>query len=434
MVTTRSADKRKDASDNLALRSRKLDGDTPSATPTQSKKRNVDVSTPASTRSKRLKTTKTTLPDIATPKPQNSDSPAPELSATEPTDTQTGLDNVTSTSSKPAVQVIVPPAPSTTTSTRAMETPGHEVFQTPATSKHKRFDDNDDAGSEADADDTIVVNQEPEYETANEGLDESDDAPEVETVSKASAKGRKRRPKAADFLDEVVEKVDDATENIEEEEGAVAEGGAKDDITNNVSTAAARVPSPSRVPVGPTSSELTRDPERPRTPEPQGVDHELSPEPASAETARDSRSSPVLEVDEEDTVMVSEAVKLSATMEDTNAKTTEAPPEPAIAIDTAPPRLDVEDFSTNADFMPLMTIPEVAQEDESMGQAAIEIAEADRLAKKRKAKELLAGRLKQNHLPDTARSSLSKFRADKMRGRRNLESTWKGKRSTFVTS
>lgn len=289
---------------------------------------------------------------------------------------------------------------------------------TPATSKHKRFEDDGDIDE-----DTIVVNQEPDYETANEVLDDSDEAPEIVEVSKAPAKGRKRRPKAADFLDDVVDKAEEPEEIV----GALAQDEVLDEALNEVPAAATTLLTPTADEA--SSKEPVQDADIPQTLN--GPDAEVTVQPALPveEAAGVTESALLPAVAEDDITMDVETSKASVVTKEASA--TESPPELQISLQVSLPT-DLAD-STNADFVPLMTIPEVTLEEDSARKAIHDRALAEKLRQKQQLRSTKP-RMNPTNLPATARSSLSKFRADKMRGRRSLEPTWKSKRSTFITS
>ena len=200
MVTTRSADKRLDASrgEDLVLRSRTIGSPSSVAsTPSQSQKRTASSrENTDSLRSKRVRTetngntsTKTTHVVVNVPviSINRENLPVPDGAVTNSASkagAETALDN-----DDPEIGEDRDQATPTAKVNTVAETPDHggETFQTPATSRHKRFD------SEDPDDDTIVVNtaidsSAPQgYHTAEEEIADSDDdeAPDVETTKVA---------------------------------------------------------------------------------------------------------------------------------------------------------------------------------------------------------------------------------------------------------
>lgn len=220
MVTTRSADKRVDGRDeDLVLRSRTIISPTSQdLTPSRTRKRatnNDDGATPSTKRSRKivsmeLKSTKSNL----STEPQNAvhDDDAkivtvPQLDTTE--------------GASPSAQVAIDTHTADSESTPRQR----EVFRTPATSRHKRFDS-------VDPEDTITLNRELSpnlakgYETAEEVIadsEESDEAPEMSSTkiqsvqsqtTDASSVRRKGRARASDFFSQ-------AKENTKKSDGTV---------------------------------------------------------------------------------------------------------------------------------------------------------------------------------------------------------------------
>jgi len=200
MVTTRSADKRVDATrgEDLVLRSRTVHSPSyGSPTPSQLRKRRaLERGQQDSPRPKRARTGLDGADD---------EDAIPSTTGTaviEVLDASSGGDSATQTldnaleqahhnRTDSAAEAKATPVAKPSTQVQADSSAiVPDVFMTPATSKHKRF------GSEELNEDTIIVNQSTDssahndYHTADEDVEASDDAPEIASAKTPSAKPR----------------------------------------------------------------------------------------------------------------------------------------------------------------------------------------------------------------------------------------------------
>ncbi|KAK5079012.1 hypothetical protein LTS08_003838 [Lithohypha guttulata] len=202
MVTTRSADKRVDAvrDEDLVLRSRTIGS--PESTPTQSKKRIATGRTLAAPSAKRTRTTTDAVLDIADDSHKhtedehnveaNNATKSPREEIDEAASTMTVSTNNGATPRPKVPVVIVPPPPGSRQASVQIpdSTPNQEEhFQTPATSRHRRFD-----SEEINEEIMVVSHGTDDYETAEEVIEDSDEAPEIEVTKTSSASTKRRKP------------------------------------------------------------------------------------------------------------------------------------------------------------------------------------------------------------------------------------------------
>lgn len=201
MVTTRSADKRVDATrgEDLVLRSRTVHSpSSSSSTPSQLRKRRVrERGQQDSPRPKRARTGLDGANDDEDAIPGTIGAAAVEvLDTSNAGDSAThmlnnALEEAHHNGTHSATEAHTTPAAKSSTQVQTDSSATiPEVFMTPATSKHKRF------GSQELNEDTIVVNQSTDssthndYHTADEEVEASDDAPEIASTKMPSAKPR----------------------------------------------------------------------------------------------------------------------------------------------------------------------------------------------------------------------------------------------------
>lgn len=196
MVLTRSADKRLDTTrdEDLVLRSRKISSPASSnTTPTQARKRQTQSrENGGSPRTKRprFETDESNgdgdfhvVVDVPVKSGNIKQAPSSQVSE-QVTNSRTDAATSTNTDTTDANHKDQVTPQSKVVLTSETPDPGSEMFKTPATSRHKRFD------SEETEEDTIVVSANIDssapqgYQTAEEQISDSDDndAPEVETT------------------------------------------------------------------------------------------------------------------------------------------------------------------------------------------------------------------------------------------------------------
>lgn len=425
MVTTRSADKRLDASkeEDLVLRSRRIESPRSTAsTPSQVPKRNAaSAEHLGSPRNKRSRPNADdaavnggfrVVVNVPVTSTGTSSSQHIQDESNEIASVNESIKSLPVARTTQANKAQVPTAPARATSPGTPLRYPNETFRTPATSRHRRFDTEDsDHG-----DDTIMVSAGVDsapaqgYQTAEEEIEDSDDeAPEVQTTKAAALlpRGRVGRTRKAKKEPQPMASIID--EDADTVEVSLAQIG---------------------------TSPLSRGPAIDSA-DPQNADFDekqVIPSESEASSALVARSQ---------TISTTRSITDDGLGTETPLHRTIAPPETASASHTA---LETMDFSTMSSSLPetpkreiLPPNPHVSLVNYNNWQAGEESHIMRAYRKRTRHSELFPTTSSAIRLPSRSISSVSSFRKDKLQqkvagsaGAVRMQADWSKKRRSFV--